>query len=321
MPHTPNIYSLKNLGLPAVESLEAFADLIRLSENKLKILSNRADHFYRVYQIPKKAGGSRVISQPSRELKALQSWILRNILDRLNTSPQSKGFEQGESTLHNAAPHIGSNFILNIDFEDFFNTVSANKVFGIFSSLGYNKEMCVFFTNICTFEGRLPQGAPTSPKLANLTCAQLDARIQGYAGPRGIIYTRYADDITLSAQTPKKIFKARSFLEFVIPEEDLLINKAKTEVFGTRRRKTITGLVISESKVGIGRERYRKFRAELHNFFANTTPNASYINGFLSYLYSVDKKSYRKAYIYIAKLEKKFATTTKNLGLHSEIRK
>lgn len=320
MPHTTNIYSLRNLGLPAVESVKSFSDLIRLSENRLKVLSSRADHFYKTYQLTKKTGGVRLIAQPNRELKALQAWILRNILDRLYTSPQCKGFEKGENTLKNAMPHIGSNFILNVDFEDFFSSISANRVFSVFRSLGYNNEMCVFFTNICTFSGRLPQGSPTSPKLANLTCAQLDARIQGYAGPRGIIYTRYADDITLSAQTPKKIFKAKSFLEYVVPDEGLRINHAKTEVYGSRRRKSVTGLVVSESRVGIGRERYRKLRAELHSLFTAKTANASNINGFLAYMYSVDKKAYHKIYSYISKLEKKFSTTIKDKGLHIEKR-
>jgi len=78
---------------------------------------------------------------------------------------------------------------------------------GIFNSIGYNREISSLLTNLCVFKGRLPQGAPTSPKLANLVSAKLDARIHGYAGPKGIVYTRYADDITLSAQSVQKLEK------------------------------------------------------------------------------------------------------------------
>ncbi|WP_155395454.1 reverse transcriptase domain-containing protein [Photobacterium angustum] len=185
----------------------------------------------------KKSGGFREIAQPCRELKAIQSWILRNILDKLNSSPYSKGFEKGKSILDNAQPHVGASYLLSLDLEDFFPSIGSYKVYGIFRSIGYNKEMSKLLTNLCTYHGYLPQGAPSSPKLANLTCSRLDARIHGYAGPKGITYTRYADDITLSGNTPLKIEKAKAFIGTIVREEGLNLNKNKTKICGTKRQK------------------------------------------------------------------------------------
>ena len=248
----------------------------------------------------------RVIAQPSRELKAIQGWILRNILNKLSSSDNCKGFEIGCSILDNAAPHVGANFILNVDLEDFFPSINAPKVYSIFSSIGYSKSVAAILTNLTVFDGRLPQGAPTSPKLANLICLRLDARIQGYAGPKGLIYTRYADDISISAQTIKKIMNARSILEQIISSEGLQINRKKTAIQGTMRRKEITGLVLSDSRVGIGRDAFRDIRAQIFYLFTNKLDDFARINGLLSYVYSVDKASCRRLWNYIDKLEARF---------------
>lgn len=301
-----NIYSLKNIGLPAMLSIDDFANQARLSAGKIRYLSATAESHYKVYPVPKVSGKSRLISQPSRELKAVQAWILRNILDKLSSSPCSKGFEVGTSILDNARPHVGSNYVLTIDLEDFFPNVSASKVYGVFSSIGYNKELSILLTNLCTYGGGLPQGAPTSPKLANLVCAKLDARIQGYAGPRGIVYTRYADDMTFSSHTASKITKVKHFIGTIISDEGFKINHKKTAICGTKRQKKVTGLILSESSVGIGRVKHREIRAKLHHLFTGKSTEFSHINGLLSYTYSVDRRAYNKLYAYIGGLTQKY---------------
>ncbi|WP_426506911.1 retron St85 family RNA-directed DNA polymerase [Serratia proteamaculans] len=304
-----HIYQLRNQGLPVMSTIVDMAREVRLSVEMLRFLTYRTDYLYKTFEIEKKGTTSkRVICQPSRKLKAIQGWILRRILDNLRSSEFSKGFERGQSILDNAVPHIGANFLLNIDLKDFFPSINASKVYGVFSSLGYNKEISSILTNLCTYKGKLPQGAPTSPKLANLTCARLDARIQGYAGSRGIIYTRYADDLTFSAQTLKKIIKTRYFIQTIIPTENLSVNKYKTLLCGPKRQKKVTGLVISHDKTGIGREKLREIRSKIHKIYTGENTNREHVHGLLSYVYSVDKRSYRKFIVYIEKLNKKYST-------------
>lgn len=300
------VFQLKNFGLPVIRTVDDFAEHTRLSPQLIRYLSFRANFLYKSYDIPKKDGTARTIAQPSRELKALQGWILRNILDKLSASENCKGFEIGCSILDNAAPHVGANFILNVDLENFFPSIPAEKVYGIFSSIGYDKSIASILTNLTVFQGRLPQGAPTSPKLANLICIKLDARIQGYAGPRGLVYTRYADDISMSGQTIKKIMNARLMLATIVRSEGLVINHRKTEVQGTRRRKKITGLVLTQSNVGIGREVARDIRAKVFHLFTNKSIEFGHVNGLLAYVYSVDKQTCRRLWVYIDKLTAKF---------------
>jgi len=316
-----NIYRLKNIGLPVMQSIEDLAKHARLSIEKIRYLSVRTEFIYLTYELPKTNGKTREIAQPSRELKAIQSWILRNILDKLSPSIYSKGFEKGTSILDNAFPHIGSTFVLTIDLENFFPTVKASKVFTLFKSVGYNKEMCVLLTNLCVFKGGLPQGAPTSPKLSNLICDKLDSRINGYAGPKGIVYTRYADDITLSANNIQKLQKAKDFIGTIISDENFKINKSKTKLCGTKRQKIITGLVLSESSAGIGRVKLREIRAKIHHAFVGKHNEFDHINGLLSFTYSVDKSSYKKLYRFIDKMNKDYPDSLAVLELHKNLLK
>lgn len=299
-------YPLRNFGLPVISSLEDFASSTRFSVSFIKYFLFETDSHYKVFSLPKKSGGRRIIAQPSRKLKAIQSWILRNILDKLSSSDNSKGFEKGDSILFNALPHSGASYILSIDIENFFPSITANKVHSVFRSLGYNPEVCKILTIFCTYKGRLPQGAPTSPKLANLVCQQLDARIQGYVGPRGIIYTRYADDLTCSSNTVRKLENTRDIIGLITVSEGLKINKFKTKIMGSCSRKSVTGLVVTNDGVGIGRYMYREIRAQIHHLFAKNEGDLNNLKGRLSYIYSVDKRNFKKIKNYLVVISKKY---------------
>ncbi|WP_268875730.1 reverse transcriptase domain-containing protein [Cognaticolwellia aestuarii] len=174
---------------------------------------------------------------------------------------------------------------------------------------------------MCVYKGCLPQGAPTSPKLANLICAKLDARIHGYAGPKDIVYTRYADDITLSAKSLQKEEKAKAFIGTIIADEGLKINRTKTKLFGTTRQKKITGLVVSHNSVGIGRENLRELRAKIHHLFTGRSCEYSHINGYLAFTYGVDKKSYNKLHKFIGTMASKYPSSDANNYVHQKVKK
>ncbi|WP_421504426.1 retron St85 family RNA-directed DNA polymerase [Erwinia rhapontici] len=303
-----NVFRLRNLGLPVMSTLNDMSREMRLSTDILNLLIYRADGFYNVYPLPKKGSGkgNRIICQPSRKLKALQSWVLRNILNKLHSSPFSTGFEKNQSIKDNANPHVGSNFMLNIDLEDFFTNISSNKVYTVFNSLGYNQIISSALTRICCYQNRLPQGSPASPKLANLICIKLDYRIHGYSGMRGIIFTRYADDITLSAQTVKKIQKAKDFLFSIIPSEDMIVNQNKVTISGPRRQKKVTGLIISHDSLGIGREKYREIKSKIHYLAVGRSSNTEHIKGLISFVRSVDEKNFRRLINFSQKMSKKY---------------
>lgn len=310
---TTDTIRLNMLGLPVIQTIDDFSEATHISKYTLYQLSKNADKYYKIYTIPKKIGKPRTICQPSKKLKGLQSWILINVLNKLSVSPSCKGFEKGSSTYLNAEPHKGATTLLTIDLKDFFRTVTQQQVFNIFKSIGYNDLISVVFSNICTYEEALPQGGPCSPKLANLSVWQLDVRIQGYVGRRGINYTRYADDLSFSGLSPLKVVQTIPMIKKIIEEENFKINPAKTRIAGLTRAKIVTGLLIADDSLGIGKQKYKDVRSKIYHLTLpseqSNTKLLYEVNGWLSYLNSVDRKRLNKAKKYIKDLITKHPKT------------
>jgi len=294
--------------LPVIETLEDFSDITHISKYSLYHLSKESYRYYKCYEIPKKSGGKRFVCQPSYRLKGLQSWVLVNILNKLSTSESCVGFEKGTSIADNARSHVEANTVLNMDIKDFFPSITRNKVFNVFKSIGYNNLISTILTNICVYNERLPQGSPCSPKLANLISLKMDIRIQGFVGKRGITYTRYADDLTFSGLNPNSVARIIPIITQIINEEGFQVNEKKTRIAGSSRAKIVTGLVLSEGEFGIGRNKYKVLRAKIYQIATDKVALESKefesVKGYLAFLKSVDEKRYKKVIYYIKNLSK-----------------
>jgi RNA-directed DNA polymerase len=151
---------------------------------------------YQEFSVPKRSGGKRTIASPEPALKILQRRILRRVLARLRCHPAATGFEKRYSIAINALAHVHKAVVVRMDIRDFFGSTKANRVQKYFQRIGWDKETAGLLTTICTYRGALPQGAPTSPRLSNLLCGRLDARLTALAKRYGATYSRYADDMT-----------------------------------------------------------------------------------------------------------------------------
>lgn len=299
------------LGLPSISSLDELSDATHLSKSLIFRLIKYNDKFYRVYNLPKRNGGYREIAQPSKELKALQAWINRKILDRLKVSSACKGFERNTSILDNAIPHVGSNAILILDIEDFFPSITVDKVCSLFKRIGYPPHAAAILAKLCTFKGKLPQGSPASPKIANLVCLRLDLRILGYVGKRGIGYTRYADDLTFSGPSTSSLLKLFDVIKTIINNEGFKVNDSKTRIVGPSRQHKVTGLIVNNSFAGIGRRQMRVIRSKVHYLCKYPTSKVpqkelNHVMGWLAFVKGVDAKRSLTLYRYIQGLKEKY---------------
>jgi hypothetical protein len=242
---------------------------------------------YTRFHIPKRRGGTRQIEAPGDKLKDLQRRVLRRLLNPLPAHPAATGFVRGRSIVDNARPHAGRGVVINIDLADFFTTITAERVAQVFSALGWNDEAAAILSRICTNEGRLPQGAPTSPALSNLVCRKLDVRLSRLVARYGGQYTRYADDLTFSlpafgrnkrlrpkprGRPPLKRPAARPVsrglltrVRGILEEEGFRIQmKKKVRVLRPHQRQTATGLVVNRT-VNLPRAVRRRIRAMQHH--------------------------------------------------------
>ena len=172
------------------------------------------------------------------------------------------GFEKKMSIMENAKRHLNKECIINIDLKDFFPSITNKMVYSIFCYLGYSREMCNIFTTICTYKKVIPQGAPTSPKLANLCCKQLDKRIGALCKKYGATYSRYADDITISGN--KYIKNMLKTVQLIVEDEKFQLNHDKTRILYKGQCQEVTGLNLNSGKVTIPKSYKKELQKEIY---------------------------------------------------------
>jgi RNA-directed DNA polymerase len=289
-----------------IDSPARLAELLELSGGQLEWLADvkglertAASERLRNYRyaiVPRRCGLARVIEAPKLRLKEVQRWILREILDAMPVHDACHGFTAGRSVLSNAALHVGQTAVLGLDLKDFFASVAARRVFGMFQLAGYRRSVAHLLSGLCTnvvpdmvwaamppardprlvgprfWLGRqlatphLPQGAPTSPALANLLAFRLDRRLHGLAGAFGFRYSRYADDLTFSGSLALRA--QRNLLEQLVAEiardEGFTLNAGKSRLRTAASRQSVCGVVVNV-RPNLARSEYDQLRAILHN--------------------------------------------------------
>ncbi len=275
---------LRGQNLPVFHSAADIAKAADIAVPHLRHLTfhrrvSRTSHYVR-FLLPKKTGGERLISAPMPKLKWLQTWILQNVLQCLNTEEPAHGFVKDRSIVSNAKQHLYAEVVVNVDLKDFFPTLTYRRVKGFFRKLGYSDNAATVLALattepvveeveldgvryfVQTGERFLPQGAPTSPALTNLICRRLDRRMTGLAKSFGLTYTRYADDFSFSGDSTNlgRFFGA---MHRIVKDEGFKVHPEKTRVFRKGSRQEVTGLVVNSGRPTVPRKTLRKFRALL----------------------------------------------------------
>lgn len=248
-------------GLPVIFDRTHFSLLVGYKKEFLNKICLSKKYFYRSFEIKKRNGKSRNITEPLPSLKEIQNWILQNILYRCEVSDFVKSYTKNRSIKDNARFHKGQKYLLTIDIKDFFGSIHFGKVFYFFHQLGYTTDVANLIANLCTFRRSLPQGAPTSPALSNLVTVRLDHRIASFSLKHKIRYTRYSDDLAFSGDFD--IGKLSTFVERVLNSDGYYVNKDKTRLMKKHTRQIVTGIVVNE-KMQAPRTVRSKIRQELY---------------------------------------------------------
>lgn len=251
--------------LKNISKLAELAALVATSEEAVRALAFETPESerYRAYPIPKRNGTFRFIQIPSPRTKRFQRNLLPLLEEMYRPHVRSTAYRKGYDILKNASFHKGKRLILNIDLEDFFGQITVRRLYGMLRSAPYDLSNSVATTilNICTYQGALPQGAPTSPILANMLCSNLDTPLAALCKRFGCSYSRYSDDITIS--TNRRKFPRGIMLHSDEPVvdaydqlgEELLavfssvgfeINKSKVRLLMKHDRQEVTGIVLNQ---------------------------------------------------------------------------
>jgi hypothetical protein len=292
--------------VPEISSLGELAVFLNLSDGELAWLADvrglertvagsRLNNYW-YGTIARPGRPVRVIERPKPRLKEIQRRLLRELLDWIPAHDAAHGFVAGRSVRSHAAAHTGRSVVMRMDLEDFFSSIPAGRIYGILRTAGYPESVAHRLTGLMTNVipagfwaavarpagaaqtgahhrlGRklatphLPQGAPTSPALANLAAFRLDRRLAGLAASLEITYTRYADDLTFSG-APRLVRQQgvlRAAVTEIARDEGFRINERKSTLVTRAGRQRVCGVVTNE-RLNVVRTEYDTLRAILHN--------------------------------------------------------
>ena len=259
-----------------------------------RVGDERSRHYwYRA--IKKRHGEIRLLEIPKPRLRDLQRQLLRRLLDAIPAHDAAHGFRPGRNVRSFAEPHAGRRVVIRLDLRDFFPKVSAGRIQHIFLTAGYPETVARLLTGLCTNTAstdtieslelppgarrrteavyrrpQLPQGAPTSPALANLAAYRLDCRLAALAASLGATYTRYADDLAFSGD--HELLRAAQRFQIQVAaiafEEGFAVNTRKTRIMRAGARQRLAGVIINRHP-NLARTDYDRLKAILHNCVSN----------------------------------------------------
>ncbi len=254
---------------------------------------------YHIYKISKGNGKFRVIKAPNDQLKEIQNRLLHDLFYTVMPHDVAHGFVPSRSILTNAEPHVGQRMVANFDITDFFPSTKEKMVKAVLKRhYSLSDADATLVAGLCCLHGELPQGAPTSPHLANLVMWDADVRLLELSNEHNLNYTRYADDMTFSGEwTPEGLPK---LVGQIIKDYGYRLAPHKIKFYGQHRRQMVTGLVVNE-KINIPRETRKRLRAILHDMETNGVDqalerclwNEDQIQGFFSLQMMWDKDNAR----------------------------
>ncbi len=246
----------RNLGHP-----KDVADLLEVPYQTLNywIYATNEDKRYTTFHIPKKTGGHRQIDVPNDNINILQQKLNTVLQSVYRVRPSAHGFVTGRSVKSNAQQHIQKFWVFNLDLDNFFHTIHFGRVRGMFMANPYNlpERVATVLAHLCCHQGRLAQGAPTSPVVSNMICAKMDSQLQRLAHDTRSWYTRYADDITFSTRRKRFPTDLASLNELgqvqighrlveLIEQNGFMVNRDKVRLRGQHQRQEVTGVTVND---------------------------------------------------------------------------
>ena len=279
---------------------ELLAQKMQKSNIDIESFLYTAPKRYKVYRIPKRKHGFRVIAQPSKELKDYQRYF--ETVFSLSVHDRAMAYRKGKSIKDNALAHRKNSYLLKLDLVNFFNSITPSLLWNIWSKNGNLPctEDQKWIEKLLFWNSKdkllLSVGAPSSPLISNFCMFFFDEALSVYCKAQGIIYTRYADDLTFSTNLKDILFSLPSNVHDLLQEHfsgDLVINQSKTIFSSKAHNRHVTGLTITnDSAISLGRERKRYIKHKVHQFKLNNLDNyeIQHLKGLLSFAKHIEPK-------------------------------
>lgn len=316
-------------------TLNHLAKLSGVSLPYLRRIIQRQSDPYQNLRLKKQRGGTRPISAPEPVLLEVQRVVLERALENAPLHPSAYAYRKNHSVLKCATQHTGARWLIKLDLHDFFGSVDEQQVYEAFLSLHYSPLVSFELARLCTrvdlrghrygyhlarvkeryssipsyattLFGYLPQGAPTSGALANMSALAMDHEISNFSLANGLIYTRYSDDITLSTASELGRSEAKRIvrtLSQIVANHGHVIHNKKTRIVPPGARQVVLGLLLAEETVRLlpefrrrvevhvrGVSKFGLFEHAEHRGFRSVLSFVNHVEGCLAFALDVDRE-------------------------------
>lgn len=203
-------------------------------------------------------------------MRVVQHRILTKLLDFANIPNYIYAFEKNKSIPSMAQIHVEKALVVSIDLKDFFHSITQKQLLEIFIRMGIGDPAARTLSEICTYKYFVPQGALTSPKIANIiTTHTFGESVKEYCRSNNLDVTIYADDITISTNNLE--VSAQQIIQSIsafIKTAGFRVNHEKTKIMRSSRRQYVCGVVVNK-KTNLMRKERNRLRAIVHNVIKN----------------------------------------------------
>lgn len=250
-----------------LKSVNRLCEIIQVKESDIGRLLCRKSKYYYPFIINYKDGKQRAINAPKGKLKLIQSRIYERILKpHIKNLPKNiAGSRVGSDNIKNAKIHQYSRAILKYDIENFFPSISIEKVFYVFRyKLGFCKKAAVILSEICTYENYLPQGSPVSASIGIVVTEKMALELKFFCENNGVNFSIYVDDITVSSKNFQTLLSNKKKIDYIISKSKLKLNRKKSGKIIKKGQKgfAITGVSIGlDNQLYIGKSKSKKLNS------------------------------------------------------------
>lgn len=273
-------------GLPWALQLEAMmlfsdriCDELGYSKRQLNAFLKNAPRKYRVYSIPKRTIGYRTIAHPSKKLKEIQRICDAILQEVLPVHDCAYAYKKGSSIKKNAMLHVSQPYLLKMDFSNYFNSITPEMFWDKVNELDVlidlkekNKLTKIVFWQPNRHDSdklKLSIGAPTSPLISNFVAYDFDRHLSEWCLSQGVIYSRYADDLTFSTFTKDILFSVPRVVKAFLNKyfDGITINEVKTKFSSKKHNRHVTGITLTDDgRISLGRDEKRRIFHFVHEF-------------------------------------------------------
>ncbi|MEQ4740850.1 retron St85 family RNA-directed DNA polymerase [Klebsiella michiganensis] len=288
-----------------MEILSAVSKELGMNVNELRRLAEVAPKKYKVYTIPKRQSGFRLIAQPTSEIKRIQRAVVKLLASRLIVHDAAQAYKISIGIKDNAKIHMANPYLLKMDFQNFFNKIKPILLFDKLKSQGVvlSYEDRRFLEGILFWKpGKkrsitlvLSVGAPSSPFISNFVMYDFDAYISNWCTARSISYSRYADDITFSTDEKNVLFEVPKTVRYALSlcAKGISLNESKTVFTSKAHNRHVTGVTLTvDGELSLGRHKKRVISSMLHQYTLGILPKEDVmtLKGFVGHALYIEPK-------------------------------